>query len=60
VLDEYFDVFGPVLEDRTEQVFLLLENEKNPDGKVDVYESLAAIVTPLTHLDRFLRRGVPC
>ena len=43
-MDEYFDVFSNLLEDRTEQVFLLLENNKDPEGKVDIYESLAALV----------------
>jgi hypothetical protein len=43
-LDEYYDVFGNLLEDHTEQVFLLLENSHNSEGKVDIYESLAVVV----------------
>lgn len=31
-LDEYYDVFANLLGDYTEQVFLLLENNKNLDG----------------------------
>lgn len=58
VLDEYLDVFAPVLEDKTEEVFLLLENKKNIDGKVDIYESLACIVIADKYKDRVLRRGI--
>lgn len=43
-LDEYFDVFAGLLDDRTEEVFTLLETDHNLDGRVDIYESLAAIV----------------
>jgi hypothetical protein len=44
-LDEYFDVFSALLDERTEEIFLLLENDHSLDGKVDLYESLAALVT---------------
>ena len=46
-MDEYLDVFGNLLEERTEQVFTLLENNHKSNGKVDIYESLAVIVMKL-------------
>ncbi|CAD8057048.1 unnamed protein product [Paramecium primaurelia] len=44
ILDEYLDVFGGILEEWTEQVFLLLENNQSSAGQVDIYESLAVII----------------
>ncbi|KAM3132892.1 hypothetical protein pb186bvf_015040 [Paramecium bursaria] len=43
-MEEFMDAFGGILEDKAEQIFLLLENNHNAEGQVDVYESLAVLI----------------
>lgn len=43
-LDEFQDAFGMLLDEHAENFFLLLENQHDADGEVDLYESLATCV----------------
>lgn len=42
--DEYNDIFGNIFDEFAESFFLLLQNEEDIDGQIDVYEMLAAMV----------------
>ncbi|KAL4498421.1 hypothetical protein ABPG72_013227 [Tetrahymena utriculariae] len=42
--DEFCDAFQLLLDEYCERFFLILENQHNPDGAVDLYESLATCV----------------
>ncbi len=43
-LDEFTDIYGGFLNQHTEEVFLLFENDHKLEGVVDLYETLASFV----------------